>query len=104
MVYENIDPKGQYTIRVNGRGEMSLYVNQKKVEPATQTEDPQSTAEARAAARLPRFVPQFRAFQIPQELLTDRRIVVDWGDPNEAHAPTARFGPSVTEVWLLKKR
>jgi len=33
MVYENLDPNGQYTIRINGRGEMALNVNQKKAEP-----------------------------------------------------------------------
>ena len=101
MVYENIDPNGQYTIRVNGRGEMSLYVNKKKVEPVTETKDPQPSTEKQPAARS-RFVPQFTVFPIPQELLNDRRLVVDWGEPNEPRTAASWFRPSVTEVWLLK--
>jgi hypothetical protein len=31
-------------------------------------------------------------------------MVVDWGNPKEARTAATRFGPSVTEVWLLKKQ
>jgi hypothetical protein len=106
MVYENIDPIGQYVIRNNARGEMSLYVNQKKIKPASDTENLQPPAESQAAAAAPRpkFVPHFTVFPIPQGLLKERRLVVDWGDPNETRPTPTRFGPSVTEVWLLKKQ
>jgi len=106
MVYENIDPSGNYVIRINGRGEMSLFVNQKKVEPVWSPETPRSSSESQTAAQSPRpkISPQFTDFPIPQELLKDRRLVVDWGDPKEARAPGTRFGPLVAEVWLLKKQ
>src|SRR5258708_34481929 len=37
MIYENIDPNGQYVIRLNGKGEGSLYGNQNKIKSATVT-------------------------------------------------------------------
>ena len=106
MVYENIDPDGKYVVRINGRGEMALYVNQKKVEPAADTEKPPASGESEpAAARAlrSRIRPQFTEFPIPQELLKERRLVLDWGDPKEPRTPGLRFGPIVAEVWLLKK-
>jgi len=102
MLYENIDPDGQYTIRVNGRGEMSLYVNQKKVEPASESEKPRPGGDAVPPRQ--RFVPEFTDFPIPRELLKDGRILVDWSDPNAPRGPQPRFGTYVTEVWLLKKQ
>lgn len=106
MVYENVDPAGHYVVRVNGRGEMSLYANQTKIEPAADTEKPLLSGGSEAAAAQtprPRISPQFTEFPIPQELLKDRRLVLDWGDPKEPRAPGLRFGPIVAEVWLLKK-
>ena len=105
MVYENIDPNGQYTIRANGRGATQLYVNQKKVEPAPDSQTPQPPVETQPAERAPRprFTPQFTDFPIPQELLKDRRIVVEWSDPSEPSTPRMRFGAPATEIWLLKK-
>lgn len=102
MVYENIDPNAQYTIRVNGRGEMTLYVNHQKLEPA-QTDRTEPAPESPPASPRPRFTPEFSTFTIPQELLKERRLVVDWGDPNEARSGATRFGSYVTEVWLMKK-
>ncbi len=107
MIYENIDPNGQYVIRLNGRGEVSLYVNQKKVEPASDTKKPSPVRETQPAAApgpRPRFSPQFTEFPIPQELLKDRKIVVDWSNPSEPLKPVTRFGPFVTEIWLLKNQ
>jgi hypothetical protein len=105
MVYENIDPNAQYTIRVNGRGGMSLWVNKKQVEPASDTDrnsgEPKAAAAPGARARV---TPEFTNFPIPQELLKDRRIVVDWHDPAQPpRAMALRSGPYVAEVWLLKK-
>jgi hypothetical protein len=104
MVYENIDPDGRYTIRVNGRGEMSLWVNKKQVEPASDTEaDPGEPKASSALGARARVTPEFTSFPIPQELLKDRRIVVDWTNPNQPRTSGLRFGPYVAEVWLLKK-
>jgi hypothetical protein len=104
MVYENLDPKGNYTVRINGRGNMDLYVNQKKLErvggqPDAKPEDTKAPQGTR-----PRYAPEFTNFEIPQELLKDRRAVLDWGNPNEIRTNVMRFGASVTEVWLLKKK
>ena len=106
MVYENIDPSGHYVVRVNGRGEMTLYANQNKLEPAPDTEKPPPSGESQSAAGggpRPRSSPQFTDFPIPQELLKDRRLVLDWSDRKEPRPPGLRFGPIVAEVWLLKK-
>jgi len=102
MIYENLDPNGQYAIRINGRGEMALYVNQQKLKPRVEDSKPPENSGASSGAR-PRFSPEFTVFPIPQELLKDRRIVVDWEDPKIPRATALRFGPSVTEVWLLKE-
>ena len=105
MVYENLDPNGHYTIRVNGRGEVSLYVNQKLVEPARETEKvPGEPTAAAVPGRRSRVAPEFTNFPIPQELLKDRRIVVDWNNPNKPRTSGFRFGAYVAEVWLLKQQ
>ncbi len=107
MVYENIDPNGQYVICINGRGEITLFVNQRKVAPAPNTETPRASGESQTAAQLPRpkISHKFTDFPVPQELLKDRRLVVDWSDPKQAPASTGtRFGPLVAEVWLLRKQ
>jgi hypothetical protein len=105
MVYENIDPNGQYTIRINGRGQGALYVNQTRLEPTrdARAESAESNAASATGGRS-RISPEFTDFPIPQELLKDRRIVVDWHDPSQPRTPGLRSGPYVAEVWLLKKR
>jgi hypothetical protein len=102
MLYENIDPDGQYTLRVNGRGEMTLYVNQKKLEPVPDTKKSQPAEQSQSESMRPRLVPQFTDFPIPRELLKDRKILVDWSDPNAPRSSQVRFAGYVTEVWLLK--
>jgi len=105
MVYENLDPNGHYTIRINGRGEMSLWVNKKQIEPASDTERDSGEPKAAAApGSRARVAPEFTSFPIPQELLKDRRIVVDWNNPNQPRTAGLRFGAYVAEVWLLKKQ
>ncbi len=105
MVYENIDPDGHYTLRINGRSQSALYVNQTKLEPASDTMVESEQAKAAAAPGAgARITPEFTNFPIPQELVKDRRIVVDWHDPSQPPAPSAqRSGPYVAEVWLLKQ-
>ncbi len=102
MVYENLDPNAHYTVRINGRGEMVLSVNQKKIERIGEKKDPKPEDGKATSAARPR-VPETTVFEIPSELLKDRRAVLDWGIPNESGTNAMRFGPSVTEVWLLKK-
>jgi hypothetical protein len=104
-VYENIDPNGHYTIRVNGRGEMLLWVNKKQIEPASDSgrDSGEPTAAAAPGSRA-RVTPEFTSFPIPQELLKDRRIVVDWNNPNQPHTGGLRLGAYVAEVWLLKQQ
>jgi hypothetical protein len=102
MVYENIDPKGRYTLRVNGRGEPQVYVNQQRIEPAPESGGGQPSGGAQAASQGARR-PQFTNFPIPPELLKDRRIVVDWNDPTQPRPSGSRFGAYVAEVWLLKQ-
>src|ERR1035438_8010650 len=77
MVYDNVDPDGRYTIRINGRGEMSLWVNKKQVEPASEKTVSGEPKAAAAQGSRARVGPEFTSFPIPQELLKDRRIVVD---------------------------
>ncbi len=82
---------------------MSLYVNQEKLEPAPDPETKSSETKTVTAAGSSRS-PQFTYFPIPQELVKDRRLVVDWSDPKEPRTPGLRFGPYVAEVWLLRRQ
>lgn len=106
MVYENVDPEGQYTIRLNGAGASRLYINRTKVEPIpdSKTAEPPVQDQPALQAPRPKFTPHFTDFDIPQELLKDRRIIVDWNDPSEPPTPRLRFGSPATEIWLLKKQ
>ena len=83
---------------------MSLYVNQRRVEPAADTVNDSGETKAAAAAGSPAGSRRFTNFPMPQKLLKDRRLVVAWSDPNELRTPGLRYGPCVAEVWLLKKQ
>jgi len=105
MVYENLDPNGQYTLRVNGRGEITVYANQQKLDPVKDPSKPAPGEEKTPAARETpgsKVAPQFTHYAIPSEALKDRRLVLDWGDPKAPRTPGSRSGPYVAEVWLLK--
>jgi hypothetical protein len=104
MVYENLDPNGRYTIRINGRGDMTLWVNRKQVEPSDRAREPGEPTAAAAPGSRARVAPEFTSFPIPRELLKEGRIVVDWNNPNQPRTSGLRFGAYVAEVWLLKKQ
>jgi hypothetical protein len=104
LVYENLDPNEQYTIRINGRGQGALYVNQTRIESALDTKEESGAKTAGTPGARPKVSPEFKSFPVPQELLKDRRIVVDWNDPNQPRPAGPRSGPYVAEVWLLRKQ
>jgi hypothetical protein len=105
MVYENLDPNGQYTIRINGSGQGALYVNQTRIDPALSASKAESLPPApEGAGARSKVTPEFTDFPVPQELLKDRRLVLDWNNPNQPRSAGPRLGPYVAEVWLLKKQ
>ena len=83
---------------------MSLWVNKKQVEPASDAgTDSGEPKAAPAPGSRPKVAPEFTSFPIPQELLKYRRIVVNWNNPNQPRTAGLRFSAYVAEVWLLKQ-
>ncbi len=84
--YDNVDPEGQYTIRVAGFGEALLEVNGIRVKPTIYNKEEG----------------QFKEFPIPKELLAKGEITVTFARPDEAHL-NWRHRSRVSDVWLLKR-
>ncbi len=86
MIYENIDPDGQYVLRIAGRGELLPQINGQDVEPTVNQQQPE----------------EFRELRVPSELLKDGRISLTWGGPDEGGGSRRRRA-QVAEIWLIKE-
>jgi len=83
--YENLDPNGNYLIRVAGFGEALLEVNGERIQPTLYNK-----GEG-----------QFKEFPVPKRLLKDGVIEVTFAKPDEDHL-NWRHRSRVSDVWLLR--
>ena len=86
MIYENIDPDGQYVLRIAGRGQLLPQINGQDVEPTVNQQQPE----------------EFRELRVPSELLEDGRISLTWEGPDEGGGSRRRRA-QVAEIWLIKE-
>jgi len=85
MIYENVDPDGQYVLRVAGRGELLPQINGQNVEPTVSQQQ----------------LEELREFRVPPELLKDGRVSITWEGPDDGDGSRRRRA-QVAEIWLLK--
>lgn len=87
VVYEGLDPKGAYRVRTTGYGQSLLRIDGERIEPLLDGTEIGSPKE----------------FNVPAQVLTDRKIVVTWDWPsNESHL-NWRQQSRLSEIWLLKR-
>jgi hypothetical protein len=73
-------------VRINGLGESLLKIDGQRVEPSVYGK---SLGEP-------------KEFPVPKEALQDRRLVLTWDRPDEAHL-NWRQQSQIGELWLIKK-
>jgi hypothetical protein len=86
VVYEGLDPKARYTVRVTGQGDSVLRGDGRLLTPG----------------RYSREIGEFKEFAVPPELTADGRLRLTWDDIDESHLNWRRQS-SVAEAWLLKE-
>lgn len=86
LVYEDLDPKGYYTIRIAGYGEALLRVDGYRLEPTIYNKGYE----------------EFKEFEVPVKLVCDGKIEVTFDEPEESTI-NWRQKSKVCDVWLLKQ-
>ena len=86
LIYEDLDPKGSYTLRIAGYGEALLRVNGERVDPFIYNKD----------------LEEFKEFHIARKYVRDGRIEVSFDEPEESQL-NWRKKSKVCDIWLLKK-
>ena len=86
LIYEDLDPAGDYTLRIAGYGEALLRVNGERVDPFIYNKD----------------LEEFKEFHIASKYVRDGRIEVSFDEPEESQL-NWRKKSKVCDIWLLKK-
>ena len=87
VIYEGLDPKSVYTVRLTGYGQSLLRLDGDRVTPSVDGKE----------------VGEFKEFEVPPKLSRDGRLVLTWDSPtNESHL-NWRQKSRVAEVWLIKR-
>jgi len=86
VVYENLDPEGQYLLRVSYTGRRGKMVR--------------LVADGKYLVHdlIPTFKPPMREFPIPKEATADGRLELTWT------CGEGQRGSQVSELWLIKKK
>ncbi|MBX3438451.1 MAG: hypothetical protein KF861_13245 [Planctomycetaceae bacterium] len=87
VVYEGLDPKANYLIRVAGYGQSLLKADDERLTPS----------------RDDRGFGEFKEFPVPPHLLEDRKLVVTWDRPTGEGRLNWRQQSRNAEIWLLKQ-
>lgn len=86
LAYEDLDPKGSYTIRISGQGDALLRVDGERVRPVIYNKG----------------VEEFKEFQLNPKFISDGKISISFDEPEESHL-NWRQHSKVFDIWLLKK-
>ncbi len=86
MVYEGLDTKGTYIVRLTGMNEALLRINGERVQPTVYS----------------RELGQFKEFPVPPESLKNGKITLTFDMPDEEHL-NWRQRSNLNEVWVIKK-
>jgi hypothetical protein len=87
LVYEDLDPKGHYTIRIAGYGEALLRIDGERVDPTVYNKG----------------LEEFKEFAVPVKDVCDGKIEVTFDEPEESKI-NWRQKSKVCDVWLLKQQ
>ncbi|WP_139249731.1 hypothetical protein [Mariniphaga anaerophila] len=85
LIYEGLDPKATYTVRIAGEGDALLRVDGERIAPGA----------------YPKEMETFKEFHLSNKYVSDGRIVITFDEPEEAHL-NWRYHSKICDVWLLK--
>lgn len=85
--YEQIDPNGDYVVRITGYGDALTRINQVRVEPTSYGKG----------------IGELKEYHVPRDAVQSGKLVITWDRPDEAHL-NWREQSRITEIWLLKKQ
>lgn len=87
VVYEGLDPKGDYVVRTTGVGAPLLLMDGRRVQP---------TIDGRA-------MHEFKEFPVPAQLIFDGALVLTWDRAGDEAHLNWRQRSRLSEVWLVKR-
>jgi len=85
LLYEGLDPRATYTIRIAGEGDALLRVDGERVEPLV----------------YPKEMETWKEFHITGKYVSDGRIKITFDEPEESHL-NWRYQSKICDIWLLK--
>ena len=85
LEYEDLDPSGDYFVRISGEGDALLRINGERVAPLEYNKG----------------LEEFKLFPVARRLLTSGKIALTFDEPEESHLNWRRRS-KVSDVWLLK--
>jgi hypothetical protein len=83
--YSDLDPNGQYLIRVSGYGDALLRVDGERIEPTA----------------YPKGFEEFKEFPLSPKYVSDGKISISFDEPEESHL-NWRQHSKVFDIWVLK--
>lgn len=87
VVYEGLDPKGEYVVRTTGYGKPLLLMDGERIEPAVDG----------------REMHEFKEFPVPAHLIFDGSLVLTWDRAGDERHLNWRQRSRLAEVWLIKR-
>jgi len=86
LIYNDLDPKGHYIIRISGYGDALLRVDGERIDPAIYNKG----------------LEEFKEFHLAQKYVSDGKIEVTFDEPEESKL-NWRQHSKICDIWLLKK-
>jgi hypothetical protein len=83
--YSDLDPNGQYLIRVSGYGDALLRVDGERIEPTA----------------YPKGFEEFKEFPLSPKYVSDGKLSISFDEPEESHL-NWRQHSKVFDIWVLK--
>ena len=87
VVYEGLEPKARYTVRLTGYGKSLLRIDGVRVTPTVDGKE----------------LGEIKEFHVPPELSDDGKLELTWDRPTDEGHLNWRQQSRVAEVWLLKQ-
>lgn len=85
IVYEDLDPKGRYLIRIAGYGDALLRVDGERLSPTLYNKE----------------LEEFKEFPVERRFFQDGRLEVSFDEPEESHL-NWRQKSKVCDIWLIR--
>jgi hypothetical protein len=86
IVYEDLDPKGRYLIRIAGYGDALLRVDGERISPTLYNKE----------------LEEFKEFPVDKRFVQDGKLEVSFDEPEESHLNWRQYS-KICDIWLIKR-